>query len=97
MDDLRLDWLRNQINLALGIKNNIVFEEFILRESENNEDDLVRFLSTPTDGKSAVPKTAVFYTQETKVAAEEEVDVFIGKEDDTKLWVSQGAKEFGLR
>ena len=65
MDDLRLDWLMRQINLALGVKSNQPFEEFLLQES--NEDDLNRFLSNPAPGSLGTATTAFFYKQESSV------------------------------
>ena len=94
MDDLRFEWLRKQIYLALEIKNNDVFEEFISRNS--NEYDLSVFLSHPISASStgSAPRgqpnvgntkdakhcsTVFFYKSSITEEVEEEIEVPIGE------------------
>lgn len=94
MDDLRLEWLRKQIYLALEITEYEVFDEFISRDS--NEYDLSVFLShsiTAAGPKSvagshpheSAPRevkccpTAFFYKSKILEEVEEEIEVPIGK------------------
>lgn len=79
MDDFRLNWLMKQVNLALGLKHNQPFEDFLLHQ--NNEDDLNRFLSNSNPGSSGSATTAFFYKQETLVEVEEIVEVSAGDGD----------------
>jgi len=75
MDDLRLEWLGKKINLALGLNNNSVFEEFLF--SGTNEEDLSRFLSTPNTSDNN--KSVFFFTEKKNVEVEEEIEVVVGK------------------
>lgn len=79
MDDLRLEWLMKQVNLSLGINQNSAFEDFLLRDS--NEEELTRFLSNTTAGDKAKRHitTAFFYKQNQFVEIEEEVELPNGK------------------
>lgn len=68
MDDERIEWIRNQVYLALDIKEVDVFEELLDREDGLWERELGKFLNdTPDENESSV----LFY----KITKEEEEEV----------------------
>ena len=70
MDDERIDWIRQQVFLALDIKENEVFEELLDRDDGIWERELGKFLNdTPEENESSV----LFY----KITKEEEEEVEI--------------------
>ena len=74
MDDVRIEWIRKQVYLALDINDLEVFEELLDRDDGERERDLGKFLNdTPEENESSV----LFYkiTRE----EEEEVEVECGK------------------
>ena len=68
MDDERIEWIRNQVYLALDIKELEVFEELLDRDDGLWERELGKFLNdTPDENESSV----LFY----KITKEEEEEV----------------------
>ena len=68
MDDPRIEWIRDQVNLALDISDNGVFDEFINQDDGAEERVFATFLNdTPVEGKEAL----LFY----KIVKEEEIEV----------------------
>lgn len=84
MDDLRFEWLRKQIYLALEIKDDSIFDEFLSQGS--NEYELNQFLAKPAavgakvgDGSgtddAVKSSTAFFYKNTVVEEVEEEIEV----------------------
>ena len=68
MDDPRIEWVRDRVNLALHIQDPEVFEDLLNRDDGEPERDIAKFLNeTPEDDKSAL----LFY----KIIQEEEEEV----------------------
>ncbi|GAB1598225.1 dynein axonemal heavy chain 10 isoform X2 [Argonauta hians] len=58
MDDLRIEWIKDQVYLALNITKPEVFLEFMDRDEQKAESQLAEFLNeTPKDGKTSL----IFY------------------------------------
>ena len=77
MDDPRIEWVRDQVYLALDIKDNEVFTDLLEREDGEAERRIQQFLNeTPEDCEAADP--IIFYKD--IVEEEEEVEVECGKE-----------------
>ena len=72
MDDVRIEWLRNEVYLALEIAEREVFEDLLSREDAVNESLIQKYLNeTPEEG------TALLFHSEI-IEEEEEVEVEIG-------------------
>ncbi|XP_076108254.1 dynein axonemal heavy chain 10-like isoform X2 [Mytilus galloprovincialis] len=70
MDDPRFEWIAKQVNLALGISEKDVFDDFLEREDGLYERQLSKFLNdTPEENENSI----IFY----KVIREEEEDVVV--------------------
>lgn len=68
MDDERIEWIRNNVFLALDINDSEVFEELLERDDGFWERQLGKFLNdTPVETESSV----LFY----KITKEEEEEV----------------------
>lgn len=75
MDDVRIEWMKNKVYLGLGIDDPLVFDDLLIRDDAQNEDEIKRFLNvTPNENTSSL----IFYTL-TRVE-EIEVEVEIGKQ-----------------
>ena len=73
MDDVRIEWLRNEVYLALEIAEQEVFEDLLNREDGKYESLMQKYLNeTPEEG------TALLFHSKV-VEEEEEVEVEIGK------------------
>ena len=73
MDDVRIEWLRNEVYLALEIADWEVFEELLSRDEGANESLIQKYLNdTPAEG------TALIFHSEI-VEEEEEIEVEIGQ------------------
>lgn len=58
MDDLRVEWIRDQVFLALDLHRPEVFIEFLDRDEQIVESQLAEYLNeTPKDGKTSL----IFY------------------------------------
>ncbi|XP_046839840.1 uncharacterized protein LOC124434028 [Xenia sp. Carnegie-2017] len=74
MDDVRIEWLRNEVYLALEIADWEVFEELLSRDEGANESLIQKYLNdTPAEG------TALIFHSEI-VEEEEEIEVEIEPE-----------------
>lgn len=68
MDDPRFEWIKDQVNLALNIKENEVFDDLLERDDGLYERQLGKFLNdTPEEEESSL----LFY----KIIREEEEEV----------------------
>lgn len=73
MDDVRIEWLRNEVYLALEIADTEVFEDLLNRDDGVNESLIQKFLNeTPAEGTALILHSQV-------VEEEEEVEIEIGK------------------
>lgn len=73
MDDVRIEWIRNEVYLALEIADQEVFEDLLNREDGVHEGLIQKYLNeTPVEGTALILHSKV-------VEEEEEVEVEIGK------------------
>lgn len=73
MDDVRIEWIRDEVYLALEIADREVFEDFLHREDGINESLMQKYLNeTPEEGTALILHSKV-------VEEEEEIEVEIGK------------------
>ena len=73
MDDVRIEWIRNEVYLALEIGDTEVFEDFLNRDDGVNESLIEKYLNeTPTEGTALILHSQV-------VEEEEEVEIEIGR------------------
>lgn len=73
MDDVRIEWIRNEVFLALEIADQEVFEDLLNRDDGVNESLIEKYLNeTPVEGTALILHSEV-------VEEEEEVEVEIGK------------------
>ena len=73
MDDVRIEWIRNEVYLALEIADQEVFEDLLNREDGVHEGLIQKYLNeTPVEGTALILHSKV-------VEEEEEVEVEIGE------------------
>lgn len=82
MDDYRLEWLRKQIYLALDLKDERVFHEFLANSDIpnsgfSNETLLTKFLGNHVEQND--PNTLFFYNIEAVEQVEEEIEIPVCK------------------
>lgn len=73
MDDVRIEWIRNEVYMALEIADREVFDNLLNREDGINESLMQRYLNeTPEEGTALILHSQV-------IEEEEEIEVEIGK------------------
>jgi hypothetical protein len=79
MDDVRIEWLRNEVYLALEIADTEVFEDLLNRDDGANESLMQKYLNeTPVEGTALILHSQI-------VEEEEEVEIEIGIKNKRKL------------
>ena len=73
MDDVRIEWIRDEVYLSLEIADTEVFEDLLNRDDGVNESLIQKYLNeTPAEGTALILHSQV-------VEEEEEVEVEIGR------------------
>lgn len=74
MDDVRVQWVGDRLQSALGVKDGAPFEELLNRNDGDEAEILLRFLNLGASAEEGEP-AALFFRQEIRL---DEVDVEIG-------------------
>ena len=72
MDDIRCEWIRNKVNLALEIDDIDVFDELLNRDDGVCERNIAKFLNETADTEGEA--TLIFYKEMFEEVEEFEVE-----------------------
>ena len=70
MDDLRVLWMRDRVYAALGLQDESLFRELLLRNESQAQKELLAYLEQPA--QQLYSSAVLFYVREAMVEKEEE-------------------------
>lgn len=70
MDDLRILWMRDRVYAALGLQDESLFRELLLRNESQAQKELLAYLDQPA--QQLYSSAVLFYVREAMVEKEEE-------------------------